>query len=41
MTVDGQDYAPGSAFEILPTDAAIAFSAQEDAEFVCMVLHEF
>lgn len=41
LVADGEDYSAGSAFEIAPGDDPVAFTATQDAELVCMVLHRF
>ncbi len=41
LVADGEDYGAGSAFEIAPGEDPVAFTATQDAELVCMVLHRF
>ena len=41
VAVEGREYGPGSAFEFLPNEGPIRVQAVEEAELVCMTLHQF
>jgi hypothetical protein len=41
VSVNGETFEAGSAFEFAPQEGPITITAQEPAEFLCMTLHQF